>query len=122
MNKIVTRGFGPKRATVGLVGLVVFGYGASVTSVVEQAGRPLRLRAGQSGSKRTQRRLDTVVVWAKLVHVCHAEPRVSVTGWVRVSVDRDAQGVRALGEHVGSKIHDAWSAVRVRAFCVKRQP
>ncbi len=127
MNKIVTRGFGPKLVTAGAAGPVTQGYGSGFVLVtvelVAPEERPVRLRTmGQSGTKRAMAAMDTVVVWAKLVKVDGVPPDKPLAGWIRVLVDRDVSKARALGEHVASRVKNVWSEARVEVTRVPRRP
>ena len=125
MNKIITRGFGSRLGTPGSAGPVTQGYGSGFVLVTVEAvtseERPIRLRTmGQSGTKRAQAAMDTVVVWAKLVKVDGVPPDRPIVGWIRVLVNRDVGQARALGEHVASRVRDTWSAARVEVTRVPR--
>ncbi len=128
MNRLVTRGFGPKLDTPGAAGPVTQGLGTGFVLVTVEVPvpleeRPIRLRTmGQSGTKRAMAAMDTAIVWAKLVQVQGAPPGRPIVGWIRVLVDRDASKARALGEHVASRVKSAWSEARVEVTRVPRRP
>lgn len=67
INRIVTRGFGPSCGLAGRAGPVTQGYGGSPAFVIValRCGFPL----GQSGTKRRQCELESVIVWAKLLEI-----------------------------------------------------
>jgi len=106
-NKIITRGFGPKRSVSQSSGIVVQGYGGVPHAIVEVIERPLRLRLGQSGTKRRLAELDEVIVWAKLIEANGVQPSRPIKGWIRVRVSPNrgfasvmAESVRVIRDYV----------------------
>jgi hypothetical protein len=119
-NKIVTRGFGAVRTLPQSSGIVVQGYGPVPPAfVVAALERPLRLRAGQSGTKRRMRELDEVIVWAKLVTVNEVEPKKPVKGWIRAKVDSSSGYASVMAEQVSARARKAWEVIKVTATRVK---
>ena len=106
-SKLVTSGFGPKRSVAQSAGLIVQGYGKPPTAIVEAIERPLRLRLGQSGTKRRLAELEEVIVWAKLIEMNGTQPTRTIKGWIRARVQRSrgfasvmAESVRVIRDYV----------------------
>ena len=100
-QKIITRGMGPAtNGTPGLCSMVVQGYGGVPTAIVAAIERPLRLRLGQSGTKRRLAELDEVIVWAKLIEANGTEPKRPIKGWIRVRVSKDRGFASVMAESV----------------------
>lgn len=99
-NKIITRGFGPKRSVPQSSGIVVQGYGGVPSAIVQVIERPLRLRLGQSGTKRRLAQLDEVIVWAKLIEYNGVEPHPPIKGWIRVRVSKASGFASVMAESV----------------------
>lgn len=120
-NKLVTRGFGAKRVTVNLAGPIVQGFGGPPSFVVAAlADRPLRLRLGQSGTKRRLEQLDEVIIWAKLIEINGRPAPVNVKGWIRVKLDKGRTYASVMVEHIASRARAAWEVIRVTVQRWKR--
>ncbi len=120
-QKIITRGMGP--ATNGVSGacsMVVQGYGTTVPSVIAAAiERPLRLRLGQSGTKRRLAELDEVIVWAKLIALNDVEPKKPIKGWIRVRVRKETGFASVMAEAIGQRVRSALDYVKVSVQRIK---
>lgn len=118
-NKVVTRGFGSKRLAANQAGPVSQGFGGPPSFVVAAIERPLRLRLGQSGTKRRLEQLDEVIVWAKLVELNGKEPSKPIKGWVRAKVDPSRGYASVMAEHIASRARAAWEVIRVSVSRLK---
>jgi len=112
-NKIITRGFGAKRAVPNRNGPIVQGYGGPPRFVVEAIERGTRLRLGQSGGKRRLDELDEVIVWAKLLEINGKTAPPNVKGWIKVKVDKDRGYAAVMAEHISSRTRAAWEIIKV---------
>ena len=120
VNKLITIGLGPSNGTPGRAGIVTLGYGGPPTFVVteiEEAVRPLRLRLGQSGTKRRLEQLDEVIVWAKLIDVNGRAPKTEIKGSIRVPVTKGRASVFVEG--VSVRVRAAWETIRVTVSRLK---
>jgi len=100
-QKIITRGMGP--ATNGVSGecsMVVQGYGGAPSAIIQVIERPLRLRLGQSGTKRRLAELDEVIVWAKLIEMNSKPPPKTIKGWIRVRIQKNRGFASVMAESV----------------------
>lgn len=118
-NKIITRGFGPKRSVVNTSGPITQGYGPLAPAFVTEAFRRPGLRLGQSGTKRRLQELDEVIVWAKLVEVNRRPPPVDVSGWIKVEVNKDSGYAAVVAEHVSTRVRAAWETIKVSVSRLK---
>jgi hypothetical protein len=113
-NKIITRGLGGLRSVPESSGLVVQGYGplppAAIIAAIE---RPLRLRLGQSGTKRRLAELDEVIVWAKMIEANGVEPKKPIKGWIRVRVRKETGYASVMAEVLDTKIRSALDYIKV---------
>lgn len=119
INKLITRGFGAKRADPNQAGPVIQGYAGPPQFIVTALERPLRLRLGQSGMKRRLAEFDEVIVWAKLIELNDVAPPKKVEGWIRVRVKRSQQYAAVVAEHVSSRARAAWETIKVSVSRVK---
>ena len=120
-QKIITRGMGP--ATNGVSGecsMVVQGYGGVTPAViVSTIERPLRLRLGQSGTKRRLAELDELIVWAKLIEVNDKAPKRPIKGWIRVRARKEAGYASVMAEAVSSRARKTWEVIKVTVSRLK---
>jgi hypothetical protein len=122
-NKIVTSGFGPARSTVESSSLITLGFGPPpsfvVQQIVETVDRPIRLRFGQSGTKRRLEDLDEVIVWAQLIEVNNKPPANEIKGFIKVPVKKTQGRSRIMVEHVSSRVREAWETIKVTVSRMK---
>lgn len=116
-NKIITQGYGLNRQTVQSSGLVVLGIGTPLPNFIIETledQRPLRLRYGQSGTKRRLDQLDEVIIWAKLIEVNGEFPRSQIKGSVKVVFPKHRDPLKMTLEHVSTKIKNSWEDIKIR--------
>lgn len=105
------RGMGPH-----INRLICQGYGGPPRFV--QLAIQRGIWVGQSGFKRRQRELQTIIVWAKLLEVNgkivpnKVAPK-KIEGFVRVHVSRDRGFAAVMAEHVSSRVKKAWEDFKV---------
>lgn len=91
------------RGAAGRAGPVTQGYGGPPQIVVLAIREGIRIRVGQSGTKRRLRELQPIIVWAKLVEVNNVAPQKNIEGSVTVGIDNDRKFVTTMVEHVSSR-------------------
>lgn len=108
-NLIITRGLGCSRS--GCNRLITQGYGGPPPFV------PEAIRKFAYG-RRPDRRMEEVIVWAKLLEINgRAAPR-KIEGFVRVPVE-DASTIKVVTEHVSKRVRKAWEDIKVTVKRIK---
>lgn len=101
------------RGLPGRAGPVTQGYGGPPQFVIEAFKRGIRIRPGQSGTKRRLRELQEVIVWAKLIEVNDRPSPKRIEGSIRVHVPRTSTYAKVIVEHVSSNVRRVWDDLKI---------
>ena len=107
VNRIITRGLGTSRGQAGRAGLVTQGYGGGFKKVIEEVITQAVIH-GKSGIKK----IEEIVIWAKLISVNDNPPKQNIEGYTRVPIQR-SKNIATLVEHVATRVKKTWNDIHI---------